>query len=201
MKRKIFFLIMLFTGFYLSAQEVEPKGLLQDEDKSESKFKIGLYIPGGLPVGSIGEYENFSLGLGFAAEYLLPFKLNRISTGLSARMACKYVFLKEKAPMDFLGDVNISAGAFVQLPFATGNLNLMFQPELEYGAVFHCLLPEKNSGLENFYVNQILCFVPSLRFSFVQNMELEFSPFYMMEFEKTNLQHEVGLRLGILFYL
>ena len=201
MKRKIFFLIMLFTGFYFFAQDGEPESLLQDEDKAESKFKAGLYIPAGLPAGSIGEYENFSMGLGFAAEYLLPFKLNRISTGLAARMAYKCVFLKEKAPMDFLGDVNVSAGAFVQLPFAAGNLNLLFQPELEYGAVFHCLLPEKNSGLENFYVNQILCFVPSLRFSFVQNMELEFSPFYMMEFEKTDLQHEAGLRLGILFYL
>lgn len=185
----VFFMLIL----PLSAESVKnPRG-----------FSIGLYGAGDFPLADYAEFCTANAGGGLGVELAIPLGSDNFSIGFSARSSFRYGFVNpNNSVIDSLYDLDFLAGFFVRLGFSIGKLQMAFVPELSYGGLCHFVQPKPGIfDLNNFYMDQIMTFAPSLRFVLPADLEIEAAPVYAISFEKEIVPQQIGGRIGLLWHI
>lgn len=161
-----------------------------------SSISVNLYGKATLPFGNYSNYVATNLGGGVGAEFgdlLIP------NLGLSVHADFLAGVLKDDRVQSMW---NMAFYGGVWYRFQWGDY--AFQPEFNYGINLHSVTMDPLwRGPENVNVDQMIQFVPAFRWTPRSNnhgkASLDVAPFYTMIFEKSNLIHQIGLKLGIVY--
>ena len=169
-------------------------------------FSLGFHVSGSMPLGDFRDFSAAGVGGGLDVEYIVDDKIqpfpDKFKFGFSFDTAYKYSFIKEGKPISALHDISTELGFFMRLPIVDkGKFKLAFSPELGYGLVFHVPVAVDGAELKGLYVNQMLSVSPSFRFILPKDLEINVAPMYRIAFEPSDTQHEVALKLGLMWHI
>lgn len=194
MKKLILAAVCVLIALPVFAQ-IQPKG-----------FSVGLHTSGMFPLGDYSSYSRANVGGGADLEYVLPEQQQpfgeKIQFGVFLTAGYSHSFVKDDIPLSTLNDLIIDAGLSIRFSIVdTEKFKMAVVPELGGGLIFHFPKPVYGSELETVYMNPLVSITPSVRFILPKNFEVMVNPIYTMAFEKSALQHEIGLQLGIMWHV
>ena len=169
-------------------------------------FSVGLHTSGMFPLGDYSHYSTANVGGGADLEYSFtedqqPFG-EKIHIGLFFTVGYSHSFIKEDTPLSSLNDMLIDAGLSLRISTVDKEkFKMALVPEMGCGFVFHFPKSEDGSELDAVYMNPLILLTPSVRFILPKNLEVMVNPIYTIAFEKSAVQQELGLQLGIVWHI
>ena len=163
-----------------------------------SRTALNLYGKASLPFGEYTKYVSVNVGGGIGAE-LDPFFVPNLGTSLHADFQAG--ILKDKR-IKSIWDLSFYGGIWYRLNWGS----FAFQPELNYGVCIHKVTMTPGwYGPEDMNLDQMLQFAPAFRWTpgakLNSTTAIDIAPCYTLLFEKDNLIHQLGLRIGLTYAL
>ena len=187
---------------YVNETEEEPKENIKIDLIRYKGLAFGPYFKADFATGKWQKYISSAIGGGLSAEYTFPLNLTIFDFGVTLKSDAE-VYIPKNNLVKSGFDITVSAGAFIRLPFALGNLTAAFEPELLYGMVFHNLKTEELENVASLYTDQFLCLSAGLRLTIpkLELLEAEVAPQFTLTMENSNVILEPGLRIGAIWHL
>lgn len=161
-----------------------------------STISLNLYGKAMIPFGDYSKYVATNLGGGVGAE-LDPLFIPNLGTSLHVDF---HAGILKDDRIESMWNMAIYAGIWYRLRWG----DFAFQPELNYGISLHNIKMKSGwHGPDEVNTDQLLQFVPAFRWTPNSDKggktSLDAAPFYAMIFEESNIIHQLGFKLGLVY--